>query len=402
MNRLRFELKPSAVLLSVLALCLAAALPAGAQAATAIGLGTADSYAVLGGSGVTNTGPTVLNGDLGTWPTPSITGFGGAPDGTVNGATHQADAAAAQAQSDLTVAYDNAAGQGPPNTLATELGGATLTPGVYTSQSGTFGITGALTLDAQGDPNAVFIFQTASTLISASASQVNLINGAQPCNVFWKVGSSATLGTGSAFAGNVLALQSISVNNGVAVNGRLLARNGAVTLINDTVTRATCAPTTAGGESGGGTGGGGTAGGGGGTTGGGKGGGTGKGGSGSGKGGTGANGGAGSKGAGPTVRASAVPAGEGGGSTCVDQAFTTSFTINDSVGLRVVQVFLDGKLIRRTTAKQFSVRVGVEGLRTGSNTIRVVAVDRNGLRDVLSRTFRHCAKAAAHEPQFTG
>ena len=240
MKRARLGRSPSVLAFSILALCVGVALPTGAQGATAIGLGTADSYAVLGGSGVTNTGPTVLNGDLGTWPTPSITGFGGAPNGTVNGSTHQADAAAAQAQADLTTAYDNAAGQGPANTLATELGGQSLTPGVYKSQSGTFGITGALTLNAQGNPNAVFIFKTASTLISASASQVNLINGAQPCNVFWKVGSSATLGTSSAFAGNILALQSISVNNGVSVKGRLLARNGAVTLINDTVTRATC------------------------------------------------------------------------------------------------------------------------------------------------------------------
>jgi hypothetical protein len=380
-----------------MALCVGLALPGGAGAATAIGLGTADSYAVLGGSGVTNTGPTVLGGDLGSWPTPSITGFGGAPDGTVNGATHAADAAAAQAQSDLTVAYDSAAGQGPPNTLATELGGATLTPGVYTSQSGTFGITGALTLDAQGNPSSVFIFQTATTLISETASQVNLINGAQPCNVFWKVGSSATLGTSSAFAGNVLALQSISVNNGVAINGRLLARNGAVTLINDTVTRATCAPTTGGGagEGGGGSGAGGG-------TGGGKGG---SGGKGAGKGGGGGKGGAGNKGAGPTIRAVGIPTGGGGGGegpTCVDRAFTTTFTINDPVGLRRVEVFLDGKLIRRTTAKHFSVRVGVAGLRTGSNTIRVVAVDKNGLRDVLTRTFRHCAAEATNQPEFTG
>src|SRR6476659_1650270 len=119
-----------------------------AQAATSVGLGTANSFAILGGSGVTNTGPSVINGDLGSSPTPAITGFGGAPNGTVNGATHAADAAAGQAQSDLTTAYDNAAGQGPANTLATELGGQTLTPGVYDSQSGTFGITGTVTLNA--------------------------------------------------------------------------------------------------------------------------------------------------------------------------------------------------------------------------------------------------------------
>ncbi len=386
MNGARLSRSSSILVCSVLALCIALALPVGAQAATAIGLGTADSYAVLGGSGVTNTGPTVLNGDLGTWPTASVTGFGGAPNGTVNGATHQADAAAAQAQADLTTAYDNAAGQGPANTLATELGGQSVTPGVYKSQSGTFGITGALTLNAEGNPNAVFIFKTASTLISASASRVNLINGAQPCNVSWKVGSSATLGTSSAFVGNILALQSISVNNGVSVNGRLLARNGAVTLINDTVTRAAC--TSASPEGGGGEGGGG----------GGK------------KGGGGKTGNGGKTGSGgPTVQINGVPGGGGGGSggggggsTCVDHAFRVTFRVHDSVGLRRVKVFLDGRLIKRTAAKQFSVRVGVAGLRRGKTTIRVVAVDKNGRRDVERRTFRHCARAATGHPQFTG
>lgn len=180
-----------------------------ARAATAVGLGSADSYAVLAGAGVTNAGPTVVNGDLGTAPTPAVTGFGGAPNGIVNGSIHQADAHAAGAQANLTTAYDNAAGQGPVSTLDTELGGESLSPGVYDSESGTFGITGALTLNAQGDPNAVFIFKTATTLITASASSVNFINGAQPCNVFWKVGTSATLGSGSVFAGNLLALESI-------------------------------------------------------------------------------------------------------------------------------------------------------------------------------------------------
>ena len=184
-------------------------------AATAIDLGTADSFAVVGASGVTNSGPTVVNGDLGTSPNPSVTGFGGAPNGTVNGAIHQADAVAAQAQAATTTAYNNAAGQGPTTMLPTELGGQTLTPGVYNSASGTFGITGTLTLNAQGDPNAVFIFKTASTLISASGSRVNLINSAQSCRVYWQVGSSATLGTDSVFLGNIMALTSITLNNGV-------------------------------------------------------------------------------------------------------------------------------------------------------------------------------------------
>jgi hypothetical protein len=368
-----------------LALITSLFLASSAQAATAVGLGTADSYALLAGSGVTNTGPSVINGDLGSSPTPAVTGFGGAPNGTVNGSTHQADAAAGQAQDDLTTAYDNAAGQGPANTLATELGGQTLTPGVYNSQSGTFGITGALTLNAKGDPNAVFIFQTASTLISASASQVNLINGAQPCNLFWKVGSSATLGTSSAFAGNILALQSISLNNGVSVSGRLLARNGAVTLINDTVTRAACTTS--------GTGGGGGVGGGGGKGGNGKG--------GSGKGGS-ANGG-------PTVQIIGVPGsggntgspGPGTSPRCTTQGFRAQLRIHSSSGMRSVKVFLDGKLIKRSNQKQFSVWINVSGLRAGRNTIKVVAVDRKGRRGASSQSFRRCASALP-SPNFTG
>ncbi|HWI08603.1 MAG TPA: ice-binding family protein [Solirubrobacteraceae bacterium] len=209
-----------------------------------VGLGTADSFAVLAGSAATNTGPSTINGDLGVTPGTSVTGFG--PPATVNGTIHAADAVAAGAQSDLTIAYDDAAGRIPALAVPTELGGLTLTAGVYKNAS-SLGLTGALTLDAQGDPDAVFIFQAGSTLTTASASRVNLINGAQPCNVFWQVGSSATLGTSSVFTGNILALTSISMNDGVRVHGRALARNGAVTLINDTITRARCAPGTTGG-----------------------------------------------------------------------------------------------------------------------------------------------------------
>lgn len=203
-----------------------------------IGLGTADNFAVLAGQGVTNTGPTTVNGDLGTWPNPSITGAGL----TVNGSVHAADAVAQQAQADTTVAYNDAASRTPASTVATELGGQTLTAGVYNSSSGTFEITGPLTLDAQGNPNAVFVFQAASTLTTASASTVNLVNGATACNIFWQVGSSATLGTDSTFRGTVLALASITITTGVTIEGRALARNGAVTLDTDTITRATCSP----------------------------------------------------------------------------------------------------------------------------------------------------------------
>ncbi len=206
-------------------------------AAPGLALGTADSFAVLAGSTVTNTGPSTITGNLGLSPGTAVTGFG---PGTVNGTTHAANAAALRAQSDLTIAYDDAAARTPPTTAPADLGGLTLTPGVYWNAS-TLGLTGTLTLDAQGDPNAAFVFQAGSTLITASASRVRLVNGAQACNVFWKVGSSATLGTSSAIAGNILALTSISMNDGVTLNGRALARNGAVTLINDTITAAHCA-----------------------------------------------------------------------------------------------------------------------------------------------------------------
>jgi uncharacterized repeat protein (TIGR01451 family) len=206
----------------------------GASAATApVPLGTAADFAVLAGSTITNTGPTTINGDLGLSPGTSVTGF---PPGQVNGTIHAADSVALQAQTDLTTAYNNAAARPVSATIPVELGGTTQTPGVYDSAAGTFGITGTLTLDAQGDPNAVFIFEAASTLITASASNILLINGAQAANVFWVVGSSATLGANSTFQGNILALTSITVTTGTAINGRALARNGAVTLDSSAIT----------------------------------------------------------------------------------------------------------------------------------------------------------------------
>jgi len=383
-----------------LALMATLAFASSSQAATSVGLGTANSFAVLAGAGVTNDGPSVINGDLGTSPTPAVTGFGGAPNGTINGATHQADNLAAQAQADLTTAYNDAAGQGPVNTLATELGGQTLTPGVYNSESGTFGITGTLTLNGLGNPDAVFIFKTATTLISASASQVLMINGAQPCHLFWQIGSSATLGTNSAFAGNILALESISLNSGVIVLGRLLARNASVTLINDTVTRADCAVAgTGGGGGGGGEIGPGSGGGEAGTGGAGSGGGSGGGGSG--------RAGRGGIGVGPNARIVGVPGGGGptvgrvNGTPCTDGGFRARFRIHGSARLRRVTVFVDGQPVKRSTRKQFSVWISVVGLRAGRNTIRVVAVDRRGRRDVASRSFRRCARAVP-SPDFTG
>jgi hypothetical protein len=220
---------------SAVLLCAAGPASAGTAAATApVPLGTAAQFAVLGASTVTNTGPTVLNGNLGLSPGTAITGF---PPGLVNGAVHAADTAALKAQNDLTTAYNNAAARPATATIPTELGGTTVTPGVYNSAAGTFGITGTLTLNAQGNPNAVFIFQAASTLITASASEVKLINGAKAANVFWQVGSSATLGTYSSFKGNIMALASITVTTGVTVKGRALARTAAVTLDTDTISK---------------------------------------------------------------------------------------------------------------------------------------------------------------------
>ena len=196
-------------------------------------LGQAGEFAVLGGSAITNTGPSIVFGDLGISPGTAVSGF---PPGVYNGALHVADAAALGGQADLVVAYDVAAGQ-PFDVELTgqDLGGMTLTPGVYRFASSAQ-LTGTLTLDAQGDPDAVFIFQIGSTLTTASNADVVLVNGAAGCNVFWQIGSSATLGTTTRFVGHLLALTSITLNTGANVAGRLLARNGAVTLDSNLVT----------------------------------------------------------------------------------------------------------------------------------------------------------------------
>lgn len=163
--------------------------------------------------------------------------------------TNQAGNAVTQgAKDDLVTAYNNAAGQTPVTTVPTELGGTTKTAGIYASDAGTFGIIGTLTLDAQGDPDAVFIFKTRSTLITAGSSRVVIANSAQACHVFWQVGSSATLGTNSTFVGTIMALTSATLTTGASVDGRVLARNGAVTLDGNTVSKAVCAATTTGGS----------------------------------------------------------------------------------------------------------------------------------------------------------
>ena len=204
--------------------------PVAYTTANPVPLGTAANFAVLAGSTITNTGQSTITGSLGLSPGSAVTGL-------LTGSLFAADGVAAQAKTDLGAAYDDVAGRPTTDTIPVELGGTTQTPGVYDSAAGTFGITGTLTLDAKGDPNAVFIFKAASTLITASASRVNLVNGARASNVFWQVGSSATLGTYSVLRGNVLALASITVTTGVTVDGRMLARTGAVTLDTDVITR---------------------------------------------------------------------------------------------------------------------------------------------------------------------
>jgi type VI secretion system secreted protein VgrG len=200
-----------------------------ALAAVAPTLGAAKTFAVLGASTVTNTGSGVLTGDLGVSPGLAITGF---PPGTVTGTTHAGDAVALQAQSDVTTAYNALAGQAC-NTVLTgqDLGGMTLMPGVYCFSSSAQ-LTGTLTLNAQGSASAVFVFQIGSTLTTASNSVVQVINtgGGSDCNVFWQVGSSATLGTSTTLAGSILALTSITLTTGANVSGQALARTGAVTL----------------------------------------------------------------------------------------------------------------------------------------------------------------------------
>ena len=205
-----------------------------------VGLGTTANFAVLAGTpSIENTGLTVINGDVGIHPAAAVNGF---PPGIINGTIHAADGVANTAKSDLVIAYDDAAGR-PVTANHTALGGLTLVSGVYNAGGATLDLTGTLTLDAQDDPNAVWIFQATSDLVTASASSVSLVNDAQACNVFWQVTSSASLGSGSTFVGTIMALTSITMADDVTVDGRALARNGTVTLINDTITRSTCTTT---------------------------------------------------------------------------------------------------------------------------------------------------------------
>jgi hypothetical protein len=205
-------------------------------AAASVGLGTAAPFSVLAGSTVTNTGPTTMFGNLGLSPGSSVTG---APH--VLGQTHVDDAVAIAAKNDLTTAYNDAASRPSSGSAGTDLAGQVFLPGVRTASSSLLLSSGSVTLDAQGNPDAVFIFQIGSTLITGSNTSVSLINGAQACNVFWQVGSSATLGTGTRFVGTVMSLASITANTAATIHGRLLARNGAVTLDTNTITTSNCA-----------------------------------------------------------------------------------------------------------------------------------------------------------------
>jgi hypothetical protein len=233
-------------LLAAGALLVAMVLATTASAAPAtVGLGTAASFSVLGGSTVTNTGPTTMFGDLGLSPGSSVTG---APH--VLGATHVDDAVAIEAKTNLTTAYNDAAGRPTEGSAGTDLSGQTFTAGVRTASSSLLLSSGSVTLDAQGDPNAVFIFQVGSTLITGSNTTVALVNGAQACNVFWQVGSSATLGTGTRFVGTVMAAETITANTAATIHGRLLAQTAAVNLDTNTITTSNCASSESGGGGG--------------------------------------------------------------------------------------------------------------------------------------------------------
>jgi hypothetical protein len=214
--------------------------PCTSSSQAGLNLGTAANFAVLAGATVTSTGNTDVTGDLGVWAGTSVTGIQGivpGGPGIVHGNIHAGDAAAQTAQGDLTTAYNDAAGRtlAPVDVANADLGGRTLAPGLYKS-TGTLALTGTVTLDAQGDVNGVWIFQVASSLSTATGSQVILSGGAKASNVFWQVGSSATLGTTTVFKGTIMASQSISLANGATLDGRALASIASVTLDSNAIT----------------------------------------------------------------------------------------------------------------------------------------------------------------------
>ena len=245
MNTMKLNTKklaiPSFVALAVALACS----PAQGLAVPFTGLGSAQSFAILGAETVTNTGPTRLYGDLGVFAGTAITGFLGTvendgPGVVTGGVVHQTDAVAQQAKADAFTAYSVLAAQTPnlilsASTYDLDLHVGSFTAGVYKIGSAA-NWEGTITLDAQGYDNQSFVFQIGSTLITGSNAVVNVINGNGTTGVYWQVGSSATLGTDTMFAGNILALASISANNGADILcGRAIALTGAVTLDNNDI-----------------------------------------------------------------------------------------------------------------------------------------------------------------------
>lgn len=201
---------------------------------TSVSLAGSSNLAILAGSAISNTGATIITGDMGLSPGTSVGGF---PPGILNGTLHINDAIANQAKLDLTAAYNDAAGRTSTDivTLSGNIGGLTLTPGLYKSTSTLAISSGDLTFDAKGNPNAVFIIQIASSLTTTSGRKVILSGGALASRIFWQVGSSATFGTTSVFKGTVLAMQSITFNTGASIDGKALARTGAVIMAGNTI-----------------------------------------------------------------------------------------------------------------------------------------------------------------------
>lgn len=223
---------PFATLLRVLTCPDVSGIALAPDSSDGLGFGGTADFGILAGTTITNTGATVITGDLGLSPGSDVTGF---PPGSVLGDTHITDAEAAAAQIALTAQYLDLAGRASDSTVGGDIGGQTLDPGVYTSASSLEVTTADLTLDAGGNTSAVFIFQIGSTLTIANGRQIILAGGAQAGNIYWQVGSSATIGTTVIFNGTIVALTSISVNTSATINGRLLARNGAVTLAANSV-----------------------------------------------------------------------------------------------------------------------------------------------------------------------
>ena len=201
---------------------------------TSVSLAGSSNLAILAGSAISNTGATIITGDMGLSPGTSVGGF---PPGILNGTLHINDAISNQAKLDLTAAYNDAAGRTSTDivTLSGNIGGLTLTPGLYKSTSTLAISSGDLTFDAKGNPNAVFIIQIASSLTTTSGRKVILSGGALASRIFWQVGSSATFGTTSVFKGTVLAMQSITFNTGASIDGKALARTGAVIMAGNTI-----------------------------------------------------------------------------------------------------------------------------------------------------------------------